>query len=29
MSQVIESLHQHLLEHLRVIYDEIPHINYE
>ena len=29
MNQVINSLHQHVLEHLQVIYDEIPNINYE
>ena len=28
MSQVIESLFQHVVEHLKVIYDEIPNIDY-
>ena len=29
MSQVIESLCQHVIEHLQVIYNEIPNIDYE
>mgnify|MGYP003672434494 FL=1 len=28
MSQVIDSLFKHIVEHLHVIYDEIPDINY-